>query len=59
MRCSTYSGAVIFVGRLNVSESCHKYSYLVELSWWIDLHVVMRTHLSLSFRGMIEANRTR
>jgi hypothetical protein len=28
IKCSTYSGAGIFVGRLKFSESCHKYSNL-------------------------------
>lgn len=31
IRCSTYSGAGIFVGPLNLSESCHKYSNLYRL----------------------------
>lgn len=31
IRCSTYSGAGIFVGRLKFSESCHRYSNLLLL----------------------------
>lgn len=32
IRCSTYCGAGIFVGRLKFSESCHKYSNLYVVS---------------------------
>ena len=33
MRCSMYSGAAIFVGRLYFSESCHRYSNLPFLQY--------------------------
>ena len=48
IRCSTYSGAGIFVGRLKFSESCHRYSNLQLINTDI-LKDVLETHSSVAF----------
>ena len=49
MRCSTYSGAGILVGRLKFSESCQRYSNLYLISITPTTRTERSTYSSVAF----------
>ena len=49
IRCSTYSGAGIFVGLLKFSESCHRYSNLCLSQEMREVASNVPSHSSVAF----------